>query len=224
MKGLKKHYEMSPGVITPVLKGINLEIEIGEFVAVMGPSGSGKSTLMNIFGTLDLQSEGDYFLEGKAVAELDENALAGLRNKLIGFVFQGFNLLPKRTVLENIALPMLYAGVPYEQRMETAREALAKVGLTSHADYRPTQLSGGQQQRVAIARALSTHPHLLLADEPTGNLDTKTSEEIMDLFRGLHRDRGMTILLVTHEPDIARYAERLIQLKDGEVIYDGDMY
>lgn len=223
MQQIKKHYEPSPGIITPVLKGVDLEIHAGEFAAIMGPSGSGKSTLMNILGLLDRPSSGDYFLEDKNVSDMDEASLARIRNAVIGFVFQGFNLLPRRTVLENIAMPMFYANMPRKERYERARAHLDSVGLSQYADYYPTQMSGGQQQRVAIARALANHPDVILADEPTGNLDTKTSDEIMGIFKSLNK-QSITVILVTHESDVARYANRLIQVKDGEIIYDGDMY
>jgi putative ABC transport system ATP-binding protein len=223
MQNIKKHYEPSPGIITPVLKGVNIEIKAGEFAAIMGPSGSGKSTLMNILGLLDRPSSGDYFLENKKVSEMNDVDLARVRNAVIGFVFQGFNLLPRRTVLENISMPMFYAGLPRKERYERARMHLESVGLSKYADYYPTQMSGGQQQRVAIARALANHPDVILADEPTGNLDTKTSDEIMAIFKSLNK-QSITVILVTHESDVARYANRLIQVKDGDIIYDGDMY
>lgn len=223
MQRITKHYEPSPGVITPVLKGIDLGIRAGEFVAIMGPSGSGKSTLMNILGLLDKPSSGDYFLEGKDVNALNDSERAHVRNAVIGFVFQGFNLLPRRTVLENIAMPIFYAGLPRKERMERARAHLDNVGLGQYATYFPTQMSGGQQQRVAIARALVNHPDVVLADEPTGNLDTKTSEEIMAIFKSLNK-KSITVILITHEHDVAKYADRLIQIKDGNIIYDGEMY
>ena len=174
IEGIKKHYEPSPGVITPVLKGVDVEIEAGEFVAIMGPSGSGKSTLMNILGLLDRPNDGYFFLEDKDTGSMNESQLAHVRNALIGFVFQGFNLLPRRSVLENIAMPLFYAGVPRKERLKRAEEHLERVGLAKYKHYKPTQMSGGQQQRVAIARSLANHPDVILADEPTGNLDSET--------------------------------------------------
>ncbi len=223
MQGIAKHYEPSPGVITPVLKSIDLSIEAGEFVSIMGPSGSGKSTLMNLIGTLDRASSGLYLLDDEDIGSYNEAELAHIRNRTIGFVFQGFNLLPRRSIVDNIALPLFYAGEEREERVRRAEHYLNIVGLTSHRDYLPSQLSGGQQQRIAIARALAGEPELILADEPTGNLDSKTSEEIMGLFTALNKE-GITIILVTHEQDVARYGKRLVQLKDGEIIYDGPMY
>jgi putative ABC transport system ATP-binding protein len=220
---IRKSYSLGTGIEVPVLKGVDFTIERGEFVSIMGPSGSGKSTLMNILGTLDRPSGGSYILDGMEVATASNRKLAKVRNDLIGFVFQGFNLLPRRTVLENIAMPLFYAGVGRKERLERAEEYLARVGLLTHAHYYPTQLSGGQQQRIAIARALAHHPRMILADEPTGNLDSATSDEIMAIFKSLN-DHEITIILVTHESDVARVADRLIQVKDGEVIYDGDMY
>ncbi len=205
----------------PALGGVSLAVNRGEFVAVMGPSGSGKSTFMNIIGCLDAPTGGRYLLDGHDVAAMDHNALAELRNRTLGFVFQGFNLLPRLTALENVMLPMVYAGVPRATRKERALAALASTGLGHLGDRRPSQLSGGQQQRVAIARALVNDPLLLLADEPTGNLDTQTSQDVMGVFTRLNREQGITILLVTHEPDIAQYAQRLIKFRDGHVIYDG---
>lgn len=223
MENICKHYVTAGGVITPVLKSVDLTIEPGEFVSIMGPSGSGKSTLMNMLGTLDRASSGLYLLDGEDVAEYDDTGLAGIRNRTIGFVFQGFNLLARRTIVDNIALPLFYAGEERAERVRRAEHYLNMVGLSSHRNYLPSQLSGGQQQRIAIARALCGEPKLLLADEPTGNLDSKTSEEIMQLFTDLNKE-GMTIILVTHEQDVARYGKRLVQIKDGEVIYDGPMY
>ena len=223
MEAICKDYQQSPGVTTRVLKGVDLTINEGEFVSIMGPSGSGKSTLMNILGTLDRPTSGSYKLVGESLNDYNEKGLAQMRNTTIGFVFQGFNLLPRRTIIENIALPLRYAGMSQKDSIVRSEEFLEKVGLSSHRDYKPTQLSGGQQQRIAIARALASHPKLILADEPTGNLDSKTSKEIMQLFTQLN-ESGITIILVTHEQDIARYSERLVQIKDGEVIYDGPMY
>jgi putative ABC transport system ATP-binding protein len=201
------------------LREVSLTISEGESVAVMGPSGSGKSTLMNILGCLDRPSSGGYWLVGEEVSQLDRNALARLRNRTLGFVFQSFNLLSRTTALENVELPLLYAGVPGHERHARAREALARVGLGERMHHHPNQMSGGQQQRVAVARALVTHPHLIVADEPTGNLDSRTSVEIMALFQELGRS-GITLLLVTHEADIARYASRVVVMHDGRVRSD----
>jgi putative ABC transport system ATP-binding protein len=201
------------------LTGVNVEFERGRFTAVMGPSGSGKSTLMNILGCLDRPSSGGYWLVGQEVSQLDRNALARLRNRTLGFVFQSFNLLSRTTALENVELPLLYAGVSARERHARAREALARVGLGDRMHHHPNQMSGGQQQRVAVARALVTHPHLIVADEPTGNLDSRTSVEIMALFQELGRS-GITLLLVTHEADIARYASRVVVMHDGRVQSD----
>lgn len=198
------------------LNGVNLEILQNQYVALMGPSGSGKSTLMNILGCLDRPSSGDYYLNGPNVATLDDNQLAVIRNKEIGFVFQTFNLLPKYTALENVALPLIYAGWNEEKRIERAKEVLDQVGLKDRMKHKPNELSGGQRQRVAVARALVNKPSIILADEPTGNLDTKTSYEIMHLFQEIH-DAGNTVILVTHEEDIASYAHRIIRMRDGVV-------
>jgi putative ABC transport system ATP-binding protein len=220
---LSKHYPLAGGGTTPVLHDIDLRIEPGEFVAIMGPSGSGKSTFMNILGCLDTPNAGDYWLAGRSVARLDHNELAELRNRQIGFVFQGFNLLQRSNIEDNVALPLLYAGIGKAERRRLARELLEQVGLGQRADARPNQLSGGQQQRVAIARALANRPPLILADEPTGNLDTQTSGEIMTLFGHLNAEQGITLILVTHEPDIARYARRLVRFKDGRIVHDGEV-
>jgi putative ABC transport system ATP-binding protein len=222
--GLDKHYPLAGGGVTPVLRDIHLCIAPGEFVAIMGPSGSGKSTFMNILGGLDVPNAGEYWLAGRAVARLDPDELAALRNRRIGFVFQGFNLLPRASIEDNVALPLLYAGIGKTERRWRARELLEQVGLGPRADARPNQLSGGQQQRVAIARALANQPPLILADEPTGNLDTQTSEEIMTLFGRLNAERGITVIVVTHEPDIARYARRLVRFKDGRIVHDGEVH
>jgi putative ABC transport system ATP-binding protein len=218
---LAKSYSFGDGETLPVLHGLDFSIAAGEFVAVMGPSGSGKSTLMNILGCLDVPTSGHYFLNGTDTAELGVDALAELRNRLIGFVFQGFNLLPRKSIGDNVALPLIYAGMGRAEREAVAARMLDRVGLAQRARHRPNQLSGGQQQRVAIARALANSPKLILADEPTGNLDTRTSEEIMALFEGLNRNQGLTIVLVTHEPDIARHAQRLIHIVDGRIAADG---
>lgn len=223
---LNKSYSLTDAggnkIENPVLHDVNLQIDKGEFVAIMGHSGSGKSTLMNILGCLDTPTGGNYWLENQSVASLSSDALAKIRNRSIGFVFQGFNLLRRMTALDNVATPLLYAGEKRTISREKALEQLRRTGLEKFAMHHPNQLSGGQQQRVAISRALINQPPLLLADEPTGNLDTQTSEEIMTLFTQLNREQGITIVLVTHENDIAAYARRLIQIKDGRIIYDGD--
>ena len=198
------------------LRGISLSIDRGDYVAIMGPSGSGKSTLMNLIGCLDTPSKGSYLLNGKQVSQMNDNELARIRNEEVGFVFQMFNLLPRATAMHNVELPLVYAGVPAHERRERARQALEKVELTTRMSHRPNELSGGQRQRVAIARALVNDPSLLLADEPTGNLDSKTGGEILALFDRLHQ-AGNTIVLVTHEADIAAYAYRTIHLRDGQV-------
>jgi len=216
--GLGKSYVTAAGLF-PALKGVDLAIGPGEYVAIMGPSGSGKSTFMNLLGCLDQPSMGDYFLAGENVAQMDKDALAQLRNRTLGFVFQGFNLLPRMSLQDNVALPLVYAGVDKETRRRAAREMLARVGLEKYAESRPNQISGGQQQRVAIARALVNKPRLILADEPTGNLDSHTSEEIMRLFGELNGE-GITIVLVTHEPDIAEHAKRQVRFLDGQIIND----
>jgi putative ABC transport system ATP-binding protein len=205
--------------IVYVLKGIDLEINKGEYVALMGPSGSGKSTLMNILGCLDTPTSGTYILNGKHVSEMQDDELAGIRNKEIGFVFQTFNLMPRTTALDNVALPMVYAGHSKSERVERATEVLTQVGLNDRMDHKPNQLSGGQRQRVAVARALVNKPSIILADEPTGNLDSKTSVEIMNLFNEIHTN-GNTVILVTHEEDIAAYAHRIIRLRDGIIESD----
>jgi putative ABC transport system ATP-binding protein len=216
MDGVQKTYRVGD-VEVPAVRGISLHIRKGEFVAIMGPSGCGKSTLMNLMGCLDTPSAGSYLLDGQEVAGLDDDALSTIRNRKIGFVFQSFNLLPRATALENVELPLIYrdeGGIKGK-----AAAALASVGLADRAQHKPTELSGGQQQRVATARALVTNPAILMADEPTGNLDTKASEEVMTLFHELQR-HGRTIVLVTHEPDIAAHAQRVIHLKDGQVVWE----
>lgn len=218
--GVTKSYPAGDAPPVPVLHGVNLQIASGEFVAIMGASGSGKSTLMNILGCLDTPSSGDYFLDGRNVAQLDDEELAAVRLRLLGFVFQSFNLLPRIDVLDNVALPLLYAGVARRERHRRAEQQLARVGLQGYGARRPNQLSGGQQQRVAIARALINRPRLLLADEPTGNLDSETSIEVMALFRALNADEGITLILVTHEADIAGYAQRRIRFRDGRIVAD----
>jgi len=215
---ISKVYRMGNQTVN-ALQSISISIDRGEYVAFMGPSGSGKSTLMNIVGCLDTPTSGTYMLNNKLVSEMTENELADTRNKEIGFVFQTFNLLPRASALENIALPLIYAGYSKSERYEMAMQSLESVGLADRAHHRPNELSGGQRQRVAIARALVNNPSIILADEPTGNLDTKTSYDIMNLFQELH-DKGNTIIMVTHEDDIAHYAHRIIRLRDGLIEWD----
>jgi putative ABC transport system ATP-binding protein len=219
LAGVTKTYGQGPAAFQ-ALHGIDVRIEAGEFVAVMGPSGSGKSTVMNILGCLDTPTTGSYRFHGVAVEDLDRNQRALLRRHYLGFVFQGFNLLARTSALENVELPLLYRGQPASTRRAAAREALASVGLAGWEKHSPAELSGGQQQRVAIARAIVTHPAVLLADEPTGNLDTQRGREIMDLLGALQRDRGITILMVTHEADMAAYARRVVRFLDGRVESD----
>ena len=219
LKNIVKSYPLD-GFNLKILKGISLEINQGEFVAIMGPSGSGKSTLMNILGCLDKPTSGKYVLDGVNVEKMTNDQLAEIRNKKIGFVFQGFNLLSRTTAIENVELPMVYAGVPEEKRQERAQMALKRVGLKERMHHMPNQLSGGQQQRVAIARAIVNDAPIIFADEPTGNLDTKMSVEIMDLFTKLNKEMGRTIILVTHEEDIALFADRIIKIVDGEIHSD----
>ncbi|EXI90748.1 MAG: Macrolide export ATP-binding/permease protein MacB [Candidatus Accumulibacter regalis] len=216
--GLGKSYSTAAGPF-PALRGVDLSIAAGEFVAIMGQSGSGKSTFMNLLGCLDTPTSGDYFLLDRNVAHLGRNELASLRNRTIGFVFQGFNLLPRMTLADNVALPLVYAGVERAQRQQRAQQELARVGLAAYADSLPSRISGGQQQRVAIARALVTSPPLILADEPTGNLDSHTSAEIMHLLATLNA-AGITIVLVTHEADIAAWAQRQVRFLDGLIVSD----
>jgi putative ABC transport system ATP-binding protein len=218
LEEIRKSYIMGKQILE-VLRGVSLSISKNEYVALMGPSGSGKSTLMNILGCLDTPSAGKYVLNGQDVSEMEDNALAETRNKEIGFVFQQFNLLPRLTALENVALPLIYAGMSKKQRMEKARHVLDLVNLTDRSSHKPNELSGGQSQRVAIARALVNDPALILADEPTGNLDTKTSYEIMDIFETIN-NAGNTVVLVTHEEDIANRARRIIRLRDGLIESD----
>lgn len=218
LRGLTRDFPLGAEVVK-VLKGIDLEIARNEYVALMGPSGSGKSTLMNLIGCLDTATGGSYELNGTDVSQLNDNELADIRNVEIGFVFQTFNLLPRSTALENVALPLVYAGLPKNEREERAKSVLDMVGLSDRMDHRPNQLSGGQRQRVAVARALVNKPSIILADEPTGNLDTKTSLDIMELFREIHT-AGNTIILVTHEEDIAAHAHRVVRLRDGMIESD----
>ncbi len=217
-RGLKREYDMG-GEVVRALRGVDIAIRRNEYVAIMGPSGSGKSTLMNLIGCLDTPNEGEYWLNGAMVSTMTDDALARVRNKEIGFVFQTFNLLPRATALHNVELPLVYAGVPSDERKRRAKEALERVQLGNRMDHRPNELSGGQRQRVAIARALVNNPSILLADEPTGNLDSQTSEEIMKVFESL-ASQGQTVIMVTHEADIAAYAHRVIAIRDGQVERD----
>ncbi len=218
IRNMVKNYYVGNQTVR-ALRGVDVEIKKGEYVAIMGPSGSGKSTLMNILGALDTPTEGDYFLNGTNVSLLEDEQLAEIRNKEIGFVFQTFNLLQRYTALENVTLPLIYAGVPKHERQEKARKVLDNVGLTDRITHKPNELSGGQRQRVAVARALINNPSIILADEPTGNLDSKTSEDIMKLIADIH-DLGNTVIVITHENDIAAKAERVIRLFDGKVDTD----
>lgn len=215
LEHIEKAYQQGKNTI-PVLHDITFHVAHGEFVAIMGPSGSGKSTLMNLIGLLDTPTSGSYFFDGTEVSRCSENMLSQIRNEKIGFVFQNFNLLPRQSALENAALPLLYAGVKPKIRRERAREALEKVGLSDRVSFLPTQLSGGQKQRVAIARAMINHPKLLLADEPTGALDTASGEQVMELFHELHKT-GVTIVMITHELEIAQHAERILTIRDGRL-------
>ena len=219
LSGITKTYGQGPAAFQ-ALSGVDLVIDAGEFVAIMGPSGSGKSTAMNILGCLDTPTSGSYRFQGLAVEQLDRKQRALLRRHCLGFVFQGFNLLARTSALENVELPLIYRGAPAAERHAAARAALAQVGLAGREKNTPGELSGGQQQRVAIARAIVTEPTVLLADEPTGNLDTRTSMEIMELISGLNRDRGITVLMVTHEPDMAEFARRVVRFVDGRVESD----
>lgn len=218
IKGIVKHYQIGT-VVVRALRSITVDIETNEYLAIMGPSGSGKSTLMNILGCLDTPTSGEYWLNGIDVSKLEDNRLAEIRNKEIGFVFQTFNLLPRYTAHENVMLPLIYAGIPKAERIKMATEMLDLVGLADRMEHKPNELSGGQRQRVAIARAMVNNPSIILADEPTGNLDSKTSVDIMNLLRVIHNN-GNTVILVTHEEDIAQNANRIIRLMDGEVSSD----
>ena len=220
MRGIVKEYVMGDE-ISRVLKGIDLSVDEGDFLAIVGPSGSGKTTLMNIIGCLDVPTEGEYYLSGIKIAEQDEKALALIRTKEIGFVFQSYYLLPRQNALKNVELPMIYSGVDKKDRRRRAAEILEKVGLAERAEYLPRQLSGGQQQRVAIGRALSNNPTILLADEPTGSLDQKTGRQVMDIFHKLNEE-GRTIILITHDENIARQAKRIVRILDGELEEGGD--
>lgn len=217
LENVVKIYKMD-GVETVALNGVSLRVKRGEFIAIMGPSGSGKSTMMHLMGCLDRPTSGKIYFEGKDVSQLSDDELAEIRNKKIGFVFQSFYLLPRYDALQNVELPLIYRGVPPKERKEKAELMLKRMGLGDRLHHRPTQLSGGQQQRVAIARALIVDPVVLLADEPTGNLDSKSSHEIMELISKLHKEEKLTIILVTHEPDIASYAEKIIRMQDGKIV------
>lgn len=221
LQDINKSFPLELGGAQQVLFDINFDIKSGEFVAIMGPSGSGKSTCMNIIGALDTPTSGVYQLYGRDVTGLTADELATVRNEYIGFVFQQFNLLPKRSVLDNVMLPLMYRGMPMEERVRRARDMLRRVGLEKFESYLPTQLSGGMKQRVAIARALAGDPKLILADEPTGALDSKMGNEILQFFKQLNKDLGITIVMITHEFDIAKYANRLIHIRDGRINYDG---
>jgi putative ABC transport system ATP-binding protein len=218
IRDVRKTYELGD-IAVHALRGVSLEIERGEYVAIMGPSGSGKSTLMHILGCLDTPTSGTFELNGVDVSGLDEDDLSDLRNRYIGFVFQAFNLIPRTRALANVALPLQYAGLPRAERGKRAMRALASVGLTDRADHLPSELSGGQQQRVAVARALVTNPALILADEPTGNLDSHSTAEVLDVFEHLNK-QGRTVVLITHEEEVARHASRVIRVRDGQIVAD----
>ncbi len=216
LTGITKEYQMGTQVVH-ALRGVDLTIDKGEMVSIMGPSGSGKSTLMNVIGCLDLPTSGTYVLDGLDVSAMSDNDQARVRNKRIGFVFQQFNLLPRTSAIKQVALPLMYGGIHRHERFERARAALESVGLGDRIDHRPDELSGGQQQRVAIARALVVEPSIILADEPTGALDTQSGEEILNIFSDLNRERGMTVVMVTHDPDVARHTQRTIWIRDGRI-------
>ena len=222
LRNINKSYDEGKMEV-PVLHDISLDIEEGEYVAIMGPSGSGKSTLMNIIGCLDVATSGEYILDGENIENKTDNEMSDIRNKTIGFVFQNFNLLPRETALENVALPMLYGGVPRSERLKRAEEALKKVGLEDRMNFLPTQLSGGQKQRVAIARAIVNKPKLLLADEPTGALDTASGMQVMEIFKELNEKEGMTIVMITHEKEIADHAKRQMVIRDGRLLQGRDI-
>lgn len=219
LKNIKKYYKMGEGNVVKALDDVSLKIDDGEFVAIIGPSGSGKSTLMNIIGCLDVATEGEYFVDGVEISKFKENQLAFLRNKKFGFIFQGFNLLPKLNAYENVELPLIYQGLKKEKRHELVESALKQVAMEERKKHKPTELSGGQQQRVAIARALATEPSIILADEPTGNLDSKTGEEVMQILNELNSN-GTTIILITHDSDVANHAKRIIRIHDGKLTED----
>lgn len=220
LERIHKVYQMGDQIEVHALRAVSLDIRGGEFVAIMGPSGSGKSTMMNIIGCLDRPTKGHYYLEGIDISTVDRPGLADIRNQKVGFVFQSFNLVPRTSALENVELPLIYAGIGASERKRRARAALSDVGLSDRERNMPNQLSGGQQQRVALARALVNNPSLILADEPTGALDTRTSVEVMEIFQRLNRERNLTVIVVTHEPDIAQYAQRIIQFRDGRIYRD----
>lgn len=220
LKNIKKYYQMSADTVVKALDDVSIAINDGEFVSIIGPSGSGKSTLMNIIGCLDKATAGEYYVDGVEISKFKENELAALRNKKIGFIFQGFNLLSKMNTYENVELPLIYQGLKHAERKKRVEEALNAVGMLERAKHKPTELSGGQQQRVAIARALATHPSVILADEPTGNLDSKTGSEVMEILKKLNKDFKTTIILITHDADIASYANRIIKIHDGKIAGD----
>ena len=220
VKNLYKIYNEGEESEVRALNGVTLTIDRGEFVAIIGQSGSGKSTLMNILGCLDIPTYGDYHLDGVDVTELTDRQLAHIRNKQIGFIFQGFNLIPALNAWENVELPLIYQGIPFYKRGDLVEEALERVGLADRSRHKPTEMSGGQQQRVAIARAIATHPPIIMADEPTGALDSKTGQQVLDILRGLH-NLGTTVILITHDNGIAATAERIVRISDGTIIYDG---